>query len=171
MQNNHKLNEMAALEERQQHILNQLAELKKQMISLKEHLKVSNNSVSPVKKPAQPEFLCPLEVGSTTIYILSYQTTFLLFYFYFQMNKLPDLVINASPAFPPYSLRIIQKLWKDLLHVSVKTHIHSSVSCLPEAIASFAASLESFQHSGEVPKINVRLIWKNGKSLLRIFYL
>lgn len=66
MQNNNKLNEMAALQQRQQQILNQLADLKKQMISLKEHLKAPNKS-NPAKKPATPQFVCPLEVRTNTL--------------------------------------------------------------------------------------------------------
>lgn len=129
---------MAALEARQQDILKQLAALKKQMHALKADLKSSGTTTrqSPVKTVAVP----PVDV-----------------------NNLPDVVINASPDFPPYSLKLIQQLWKNNLKMNVQTHLHSSVAKVPEGIASFASQLEKFETQGKLPVLNVRLIWKDGK--------
>lgn len=132
---------MAALEARQQDILKQLAALKKQMYALKADLKSSGTTTkqSPVKT-----------VALSTV----------------DVNHLPDIVINASPEFPPYSLKLIQQLWKNSLNMKVHTHLHSSVAKVPENIAIFASQLEKFETQGKLPVLNVRLIWKDGKDCL-----
>lgn len=65
MQNLDNSPEMAALEERQQQILSQLSDLKKQMLSLKNHLKTTNNVPSQHvnKMVVQKSFVCPIEVS------------------------------------------------------------------------------------------------------------
>lgn len=130
---------MSVLEVRQQDILKQLAALKKQMQSLKADLKSSgtNTRQSPVKTVVAS---APVDV-----------------------NNLPDVVINASPDFPPYSLRILQQLWKDKLNLKVQTHLHSSVARVSEGVALLAEELEKFETRGKLPVLNVRLIWKDGE--------
>lgn len=68
MQNHQDLPEMAALEERQQQILSQLAELKKQMLALKNHLKTSNNTPNTHsnRSTTQKAFVCPIEVSENS---------------------------------------------------------------------------------------------------------
>lgn len=129
---------MAALEVRQQDILKQLAALKKQMQALKADLKSSGTTTrqSPVKTVAS----APIDV-----------------------NNLPDIVINASPDFPPYSLQLIQQVWKDNLNMKVQTHLHSSVPKVSEGVALFGSTLEKFETQGKLPVLNVRLIWKDGE--------
>lgn len=65
MQNRQDMPEMAALEERQQQILSQLAELKKQMLALKNHLKTNNNTPNTHsnRSATQKTFVCPIEVS------------------------------------------------------------------------------------------------------------
>ncbi|XP_044271083.1 probable aminoacyl tRNA synthase complex-interacting multifunctional protein 2 isoform X2 [Tribolium madens] len=132
-QNNQNLPEMAALELRQEEILRQLADLKKQMDSIRNNLKISKNVTvtSQIIKPNQGP---PL--------------------------SLPDVIINASPTNPPYSLELIQKLWKNYMFLSVESYIHSSLSSLTENAQQLTNTLEKFK-PGNVPKINVKLIWKD----------
>lgn len=132
---------MAALEKRQQDILKQLAALKKQMQALKTDLKSSGTTTR--QSPVKTATVAPVD-----------------------MNNLPDVVINASPNFPPYSLKLIQQLWKNSLKMKVQTHLHSSVAQVPEGVASFASQLEKFETQGKLPVLNVRLIWKDGKIYL-----
>lgn len=142
LQKNNNLPAMAALEARQQDILKQLAALKKQMQALKTDLRSSGTTTrqSAVKTVA----VAPVDV-----------------------NNLPDIVINASPDFPPYSLKLIQQLWKNNLKMKVQTHLHSSVSKVLEGASLFASQLEKFETQGKLPVLNVRLIWKDGN----IFYI
>lgn len=136
------LTAMAALELRQQDILKQLAALKKQMQALKADLK-SSPFVNTRHSPAKTVATTPTE----------------------DLSKHPDVVINASPSFPPYSLQLLQELWRGSLGLKVKTHLHSSVKDVPEDVVEFGSALEGFQ-SGAKAVLNVRLIWKDGTWLL-----
>ncbi|RZC39907.1 aminoacyl tRNA synthase complex-interacting multifunctional protein 2 [Asbolus verrucosus] len=134
-QNNQNIVEMAALEVRQEQILQQLADLKKQMDSIRNNLNIAQSGPVPttIIKPSlgQPP------------------------------QNLPDIIINASPTHPPYSLELIQKLWKNYVFLSVKSYIHSSLSALNNDAAQLTNILENFTPEAGVPKVNVRLIWKD----------
>ncbi|KAJ3642721.1 hypothetical protein Zmor_025479 [Zophobas morio] len=133
-QNYQNIPEMAALEVRQEEILRQLDELKKQMDSIRNTLKVANHAPFP------------------TVILKPKQET---------PPSLPDIIINASPTNPPYSLELIQKLWKNYIFLSVKTYTHSSLTTLTENATELTKILEAFSAETNVPKVNVKLIWKD----------
>ncbi|KAJ8968860.1 hypothetical protein NQ317_016783 [Molorchus minor] len=137
IQNNHNIPGMAELEAKQEDILKQLAELKKQIISIKSDLKIS---------PVQPKKRC----------ISSSMTTFSRT----EADELPVIVINASPTNPPYSLEIVQRLLRNVITLIFSVHLHSSVSSLPEGTKQLEKALVNFSEQSNTPKVNVRLIWK-----------
>jgi aminoacyl tRNA synthase complex-interacting multifunctional protein 2 len=133
-QNNQNIPEMADLEVRQEEILKQLAELKKQMDCIRSNLKMTQATSLP------------------TVITKSNRV---------EPPNLPDIIINASPTNPPYSLELIQKLWKNYVFLSVKTYLHSTITSLNENATQLTKTLESFAPMTNVPKVNVQLIWKN----------
>lgn len=74
-----------------------------------------------------------------------------------------DIVINASPNSPPYSLELAQKLLRDHLTLSVSVYVHSTVSQLSETARLLGNNLVNFKPNPTVPKLNLRLIWKESK--------
>lgn len=78
-------------------------------------------------------------------------------------DYLPDIVININPNNPPYSLVILQKLIQDVVVLKVTTHLHSTVSTLPDNAKDLENKLLSFKPKFNMPNIHLRLIWKNGK--------
>ncbi|XP_028131210.1 probable aminoacyl tRNA synthase complex-interacting multifunctional protein 2 isoform X1 [Diabrotica virgifera virgifera] len=135
LKNNHQIPGMADLEAKQEEVLKQLADLKKQILSIKLDLKINANSVGTNKT-------CPSISAE-------------------KLNALPDLVVNASPTNPPYSLLIIQKLLHDIVELKVTSHIHSSVPTLNENAKQLGDSLASYVPKRGVPSVNIKLIWKN----------
>lgn len=135
-QSNHQIPGMAELEAKQTEILKQLDSLKKQIISIKLDLK-NNYSNSVISQSA---------VSNSTSEKLS---------------NLPSLVINTSPTNPPHSLKILQKLLQDKVELQFTSHLHSSVSELTEDAKELEQSLIIFKSKNSVPKLNIKLIWKN----------
>lgn len=78
------------------------------------------------------------------------------------MKHLKDLVIHVNPANIPYSLRNLQLLWSDRLHLVIECYTHSSVPELPLENRAFMDTLNVFKQtpSPTVPSLNVSLIWK-----------
>ncbi|XP_066595116.1 probable aminoacyl tRNA synthase complex-interacting multifunctional protein 2 isoform X2 [Prorops nasuta] len=95
--------QFAALEARQERILSQLAELKKQVSTLCDFLKQTNH----VDIAKETEVNC-LRQNSQELLNIS-------------------IVINANPTRPPYSLLILQKIWPNLV-IQIQTHTHSSIN-------------------------------------------
>ncbi|KAF7271635.1 aaRS-interacting multifunctional protein 2 isoform X2 [Rhynchophorus ferrugineus] len=130
---------MAELEAKQNEILEQLAQLKKQIYSLKCDLNIQSGSTikeAPVVNQCSKRKI--------------------------KINNIPEcLVIHASPTSPPYSLEILQRLLQDEVALTVTSYLHSTVVSLPEPANKLKASLESFQPSAGVPIIQIRLVWKN----------
>ncbi|KAJ8928263.1 hypothetical protein NQ314_019214, partial [Rhamnusium bicolor] len=138
LKNNHKIPGMAELEAKQEDILKQLAELKNQILSIKSDLKISS----------VPSAKCAVNFSSST-----YSGT--------TNDSLPDIVINANPTSPPYSLEIVQKLLQDTVTLTFSTHLHSTVSSLTEDAKKLENILVNFVPKANVSNVNVRLIWKN----------
>ncbi|XP_056641147.1 probable aminoacyl tRNA synthase complex-interacting multifunctional protein 2 isoform X1 [Diorhabda sublineata] len=136
LKSNHQIPGMAELEAKQTEILKQLDNLKKQIISIKLDLK--NNYSSPVI--SQSAFS-----NSTSE----------------KLSGLPNLVIKTSPTNPPHSLRILQKLLQDKVELNFTSHLHSSVSELTEDAKELEQSLINHNLKHNVPKLNIKLIWKN----------
>lgn len=76
---------------------------------------------------------------------------------------LPDIVVNVNPNNPPYSVAIIQKLLQDVVALKFTSHVHSTVSTLPDNTIKLQNDLINFKQKENVPEVHIRLIWKNSK--------
>lgn len=130
-QNNQNVPGMAELQQRQEQILKQLGELKKQMLSIKSDLAKSNNTTT------KTTCVSPKNLPS-------------------------EVVLNVNPTNPPYSLELVQKLLQDSFNLAVTSHLHSTAPQLPKNASDLNERLSKFTPRNKgVPKINLRLIWKN----------
>lgn len=134
------LPEMTALENRQEAILAQLADLKTQLATLRSQLKHTQTPIPEVKEGT--------DTLSKTCNIL-------------QNGVIHDVVINASPEYPPYSLAALRRLWGDGLKLGVHCHIHSSITNLPKSLDSFLSLVSNNFEQWRSPLLNVTLVWKN----------
>ncbi|KAJ8914561.1 hypothetical protein NQ315_010025 [Exocentrus adspersus] len=139
LKNNHKIPGMAELEAKQEEVLKQLAELKKQILSIKSDLKIS--SVSVAKPTANFSSATSKQQVSDNL-------------------QDQDIVINANPSNPPYSLQILQRLLQDTIALTFSNHCHSTVKSLTEEAKKLDSILVNFSPNSNTPKLNVRLIWK-----------
>lgn len=133
------LPEMTALENRQEAILAQLAGLKNQITALREQLK-------------QPSVLSVTDGTDVSVS----RTCSIL-----QNGVIHDIVINASPKYPPYSLAALQRLWGDGLRLGIHCHTHSSILQLPKNLDSFLSVISSDSTQERSPLLNITLIWKD----------
>ncbi|XP_054275162.1 aminoacyl tRNA synthase complex-interacting multifunctional protein 2 isoform X3 [Macrosteles quadrilineatus] len=67
-----------------------------------------------------------------------------------------EMVINASPDNPPYSLLAVNRLWPEALRLQVVCHTHSSLVSLSPHLSCFSSL---FFTPG--PNVKARLIWSN----------
>ncbi|XP_046745039.1 aminoacyl tRNA synthase complex-interacting multifunctional protein 2 isoform X2 [Diprion similis] len=119
------LPEVVELELRQEKILSQLAELKKQVSSLSGILRNSTRSnTTHVTVPRSKE------------------------------KVHTDLVVNANPAKPPFSLLALQNIWNDT-DICVSCHTHSNST---SPVREFPLSAQNF--NSENHTVEVSLIWK-----------
>ncbi|XP_020295528.1 aminoacyl tRNA synthase complex-interacting multifunctional protein 2 isoform X2 [Pseudomyrmex gracilis] len=128
-----------ALEARQERILEQLADLKKQVSLLCTFLKQSHDAETPtVCEPSK------LEAPGKRVGI--------------------HLVLNANPSLPPYSILALIKLWKDV-SINVQTFTHSSIetSDLTESLNRVFNIFNS--HEDCKYCVDITLIWKKVKVL------
>ncbi|XP_049290866.1 probable aminoacyl tRNA synthase complex-interacting multifunctional protein 2 isoform X1 [Anopheles funestus] len=135
--------ELRMLAERQQRVLQQLAELKNEILSLRTELKLN------AKGPVQP---------STS----SLKSNDNLKAEPINVTYLQDFVVNASPEYVPYSLLALKNLWKDRLNLHVECFTHSTVPKLSDEALNFQNSITNNASTGSnLPQIKVTLIWKN----------
>ncbi|XP_043500255.1 aminoacyl tRNA synthase complex-interacting multifunctional protein 2 isoform X2 [Polistes fuscatus] len=128
------LPEYALLEARQEKILAQLAELKKQVSSLCNFLKHTDH----VKMPAE----CS-EKKSNVLSNVCHKSE----------SITVNLIINANPKKPPYSIVALPKVWKDT-NIKLQLYTHSSViGDVPEL---YICDINSTKPN----LINLCLIWK-----------
>lgn len=80
----------------------------------------------------------------------------------FQNGVVHDIVINASPKYPPYSLAALRSLWGDGLKLGVHCHVHSSVTQLPENLDNFLSVISNDSDEARLPLLNITLVWKDG---------
>ncbi|XP_055631962.1 probable aminoacyl tRNA synthase complex-interacting multifunctional protein 2 isoform X2 [Toxorhynchites rutilus septentrionalis] len=144
--------ELQILEDKQEKILKQLAELREQLLSMRTDLKIcskppqpntavssSENTVHKAESKAQTKQIQPIN--------LSY---------------LQDFVVNASPENIPFGLLALKKLWIDRLNLNVECFIHSTIPKLSEAALNFQKIITNLRPKIEnLPTIKVTLIWKN----------
>ncbi|KAK2580564.1 hypothetical protein KPH14_007690 [Odynerus spinipes] len=131
------LPEYALLEARQEKILGQLAELKKQVSTLCDFLKHTNHEKAPVAHTKKQESYVVSDHKSEPITI--------------------DLIINANPNKPPYSIIALQKVWNDT-SIKLQSYVHSSV----------IGNVPEIYICDTHPKpnvVNLSLIWKEVEDL------
>lgn len=121
---------IVSLESRQEAILQQLLLLKDQMAALRSQL---NRYCCPTKKSA---FKPNLQ----------------------EHGVIRDIVVNADPQKPPYSLLLINKLWPESLNLNIRCYTHSSVKERPTDLDYF----ENIQvEDSDAVELKVTLVWKN----------
>uniref|UniRef100_A0A182Y0R2 AIMP2 thioredoxin-like domain-containing protein n=1 Tax=Anopheles stephensi TaxID=30069 RepID=A0A182Y0R2_ANOST len=137
--------ELRMLAERQQRVLQQLAELKNEILALRTELKLN------AKAPSVPQATTPLKSRSE----LKAEPI--------NLTCLQDFVVNASPEYVPYSLLALKNLWKDRLNLHVECFTHSTVPKLSEEALKFQTAITNSTATGasNLPQIKVTLIWKN----------
>ncbi|XP_046838414.1 probable aminoacyl tRNA synthase complex-interacting multifunctional protein 2 isoform X1 [Vespa crabro] len=133
------LPEYALLEARQEKILVQLAELKKQVSTLCDFLKHTNH----VKMPAD----------------YNKKKNNMLSDVYYEPKSINvNLIINVNPKKPPYSILALQKVWNDI-SIKLESYVHSSViGNVPEI---YICDI----HPPKPNVINLFLIWKEVEDL------
>ncbi|XP_040154316.1 probable aminoacyl tRNA synthase complex-interacting multifunctional protein 2 isoform X1 [Anopheles arabiensis] len=136
--------ELRMLAERQQRVLQQLAELKKEIMAMRTELKLNANA-PPAVQPTTP-LKSKAQLKAEPI----------------NLTCLQDFVVNASPEYVPYSLLALKNLWKDRLNLQVECFTHSTVPKLSEEALAFQnAVTASGTAAANLPRIKVTLIWKN----------
>jgi hypothetical protein len=73
-----------------------------------------------------------------------------------------DIVVNASPKYPPYSLAALRRLWGDSLKLGVQCHVHSSILQLPKNLENFLSVISHDSDQGRSSLLNITLVWKDG---------
>ncbi|XP_054275079.1 aminoacyl tRNA synthase complex-interacting multifunctional protein 2 isoform X2 [Macrosteles quadrilineatus] len=134
--------EVEDLKKRQEEILKQLAFLKEQMLFLREELTKGATNVK-----LSVESNCNLTVSSSHLRTTNNP----------HWDGLAgEMVINASPDNPPYSLLAVNRLWPEALRLQVVCHTHSSLVSLSPHLSCFSSL---FFTPG--PNVKARLIWSN----------
>ncbi|XP_053672833.1 probable aminoacyl tRNA synthase complex-interacting multifunctional protein 2 isoform X2 [Anopheles nili] len=134
--------ELRMLAERQQRVLQQLAELKNEILAMRTELKLNATSPAVTSSPLKTKSKLKAEPINRTY--------------------LQDFVVNASPDYVPYSLLALKNLWKDRLNLHVECFIHSTVAKLSDEAIKFQNAITvNGTAAGNLPKINLTLIWKN----------
>lgn len=73
-----------------------------------------------------------------------------------------EIVIFADPTFPPYSLPVLLNALKSSYSVAAQTHVHSSVSEVPQHLQDFFhVDLDSSPRSQH--DLCVSFVWKSGR--------
>uniref|UniRef100_A0A182Q9I0 AIMP2 thioredoxin-like domain-containing protein n=1 Tax=Anopheles farauti TaxID=69004 RepID=A0A182Q9I0_9DIPT len=135
--------ELRMLAERQQRVLQQLAELKKEILAMRTELKLSAPT-APAQSSSALKSKAQLKAEPINL------------------TYLQDFVVNASPEFVPYSLLALKNLWKDRLNLHVECFTHSTVPKLSEEALNFQNVItQSGTTATNLPQIKVTLIWKN----------
>lgn len=157
---------MAALENRQEAILAQLADLKNQITVLRAQLKqppictVREDADISTNKACNILQVCFHFCRTNRCFIYVCYSIFICD-FCFQNGVIHDIVINASPRYPPYSIAALRRLWSDGLKLGVHCHIHSSILELPKNLDKFLC-LVSNSDQERSPLLNITLVWKDG---------
>ncbi|RZF35526.1 hypothetical protein LSTR_LSTR010217 [Laodelphax striatellus] len=137
-------NEYDDIHKRQKIILQQLTDLQNQMslfrnrLSSEKVLPVKNSASVPDIKPNSPTMKPSFEQGGV-IY---------------------DIVINANPNHPPYSLLAINTLWGNKLKMRVTTHFHSTISTIDKVDELFQVLQDNNNNGCNSSSLNITLVWK-----------
>lgn len=171
---------MAALESRQDKVLEQLKGLKTLLMSTHASLgicakpaqkpviiKTENTGAQPVKEaaPKAPKLSNIKQRPINVCIMIFLYTKTRLKKLYFQTAYLQDIVINANPENVPYSLVALKKLWQNRLNITIRVCTHSSIVALSAAAIAFTEVLhrlaKDVDEASSLPNLNVLLIWKN----------
>ncbi|XP_063224995.1 aminoacyl tRNA synthase complex-interacting multifunctional protein 2 isoform X2 [Bacillus rossius redtenbacheri] len=136
-----RLPEVCVLESRQEAILEQLSQLKKQMAALRLEL-----SQSPPASRAKRT----TSTGSPSQGLRMEQ-----------VGAVHDVVLSASPSRPPYAVLALSRLWGEALRLTVSCHVHSSVARLPSHLAGLQPPPSAPSADQAAPRLNITLIWKD----------
>ncbi|KAL1472942.1 hypothetical protein MTO96_022713 [Rhipicephalus appendiculatus] len=124
-------NMVAELERRQQQLLERLNHLKELM----DNVTAKSTSLQPIPggavKAATVPARAPMQVGKRT-------------------SSLVDIVVNASPDHPPWSLWPLRRLLSQHMRVLFACHTHSSVGALPANLSFLAAGPDTVDENCEV---------------------
>ncbi|XP_065155791.1 probable aminoacyl tRNA synthase complex-interacting multifunctional protein 2 isoform X2 [Atheta coriaria] len=140
-QNNQTMT-MALVQQRQEVILQQLEDLKKQMTAIRDTLRTSSTTscaVNAIKGNVKNTSSC----DSLNVKLLP-----------------TEISINVNPSNPPYFLLLLQKMWKNKITINIQSYIHSTVTQLPENTRAFVQSIPEPVTSSNLTCLTVRLIWK-----------
>lgn len=84
---------------------------------------------------------------------------------FIQHGVIRDIVVNADPQKPPYSLLLINKLWPESLNLNIRCYTHSSVKERPTDLDYF----ENIQvEDSDAVELKVTLVWKNGMFIITL---
>jgi aminoacyl tRNA synthase complex-interacting multifunctional protein 2 len=150
---NIEMNEIDKLAGRQEKILLQLEEFKKQLQNIKSGL----NSCS---KPAQSTPGSSSQGSVKTMPSVVQKPI--------DIKQLRDLVVNANPRHIPYSILALKNLWKDRLNINVEFFTHSSVPELTNDVQNFINRIKSMTSRSELPSFKITIIWKAVESNIEL---
>ncbi|XP_039292671.1 aminoacyl tRNA synthase complex-interacting multifunctional protein 2 [Nilaparvata lugens] len=137
-------NEYDDIHKRQKIILQQLTDLQNQMSVFRERL--SSEKVVPVKNSRSVPDIKP----NTATMKPRFEEGGVIY----------DVVINANPKHPPYSLLAINKLWGDKLKVRVNSHVHSTIATFPKVNELFQVLHDNNNNGCSQSSLNITLVWK-----------
>uniref|UniRef100_U5EZS6 Aminoacyl tRNA synthase complex-interacting multifunctional protein 2 n=1 Tax=Corethrella appendiculata TaxID=1370023 RepID=U5EZS6_9DIPT len=145
--------EMPELEElaaRQAKILQQLAELKEQLLSMRTDLKLCNK---PAQQQQQQSVKAQSPIKTVTKQVKLEPIN---------VSYLKDFVVNADPATVPFSLIALKNLWLNRLNLIIECFTHSNIEKLTDDAILFQRCLEAANKNTNesLPKLKISLIWK-----------
>lgn len=139
-----EMNEIDVLAARQEKILLQLEQFKKQLASIKADIG---------KEPTSQRATGKTKATATTVTSLQPVNTQLL----------QDLVVNANPNRVPYCILGLKKLWAHRLTLNIQFFQHSTVAQLSDDVMNFVNKVKSLQTAANLPVLNLTVIWKDGE--------
>jgi len=147
---NIEMNEIDKLAARQEKVLLQLEEFKKQLQNIKSGLNlcakpqqqsIGSNSKGSDKKPSMSasEAVSKKPVNA---------------------QQLQDFVVNVNPQNVPYCILALKNLWKDRLNINVEFFTHSTVAQLDDEVKNFMNQIKSIENHIGSPSLKITIIWK-----------
>lgn len=163
------MNEIDTLSARQERVLIQLEQFKKQLQEIRSGLNLcakpaqaqsssvpkQGNQTSSAKSQSGSVAQKPIDVS----FYENFQKYLTNLKFPLQTQYLNDLVVNSNPKFIPYCLLALKKLWHDRLSLNIKFHTHSSVPQLGDDVKNFMNKVTALQSRTDLPKLEITVIW------------
>uniref|UniRef100_A0A336M8S6 CSON006825 protein n=1 Tax=Culicoides sonorensis TaxID=179676 RepID=A0A336M8S6_CULSO len=149
---NISMNEIDSLAGRQEKLLIQLEQFKKQLQDIRSGLNICSKPAQPSTSDSQASRSALPQIHDTVKKPIDTQ-------------HLNQLVVNANPKYIPYCLLALKKLWHDRLTLIIKFHTHSSVKQLGEDVKNFMNKVMSLESRMDIPTLQITLIWHSDVSL------